>query len=277
MAALGSRLIHNKRVSQPVAFGVGAALPPQLDLEAINVAKYALEHPDEDVEHETEAGQPATEPIDEAAPTTPMLDVSGTSVEHEQKRAEEDPSTESPKRARFADAGFKVVEEAFLLDDTAVGEQAPQNTQASDDDDDDKKRLQQVTSTDLSLYEHEDQPVKFSFHADELDELEEYDWNFHHDDFYDTDEMLDDDMSKQLNFPHSKFEAEVAEDELRRLDAIADSVEIKRLTGMQVLTNAADMPHDAKVLSTRFVRTWREKLDKKWTADMAQKITLCGA
>ena len=83
--------------------------------------------------------------------------------------------------------------------------------------------------------------------------MEEYDLNFHHDDFYDTDEVLDDDMSRQLIFPYSKFEPEVAEDELRRLDAIADSVEIKRLTGMQVLTNAADMPHDAKVLSTRFV------------------------
>ena len=79
-----------------------------------------------------------------------------------------------------------MLEEAFLLDDTAVGEQAPKTPKLSDDDE--KKRLQQVTSTDLSLYEHEDQPVKFSFHADELDELEEYDWNFHHDDFYDTDE-----------------------------------------------------------------------------------------
>ena len=29
-------------------------------------------------------------------------------------------------------------------------------------------------------------------------------------------------MSKQLIFPYSKFEPEVAEDELRRLDAIAD-------------------------------------------------------
>ena len=125
------------------------------------MAKYALEHPDEDVEHEIEAGQSATEPIDEAAPTTPMLDVSGTSVEHGQKRTEEDPSTESPKRARFADAGFKVLEEAFLLDDTAVGEQAPKTPKLSDDDE--KKRLQQVTSTDLSLYEHEDQPVKFFF------------------------------------------------------------------------------------------------------------------
>jgi hypothetical protein len=31
---------------------------------------------------------------------------------------------------------------------------------------------------------------------------------------------------------------------------------------MQVLTNAAEMRRDAKVLSTRFVRTWREKLNK---------------
>jgi hypothetical protein len=54
-----------------------------------------------------------------------MMDVSGSPVEHGQKRTEEDPGTESPKRARFADAGFKALEEAFLLDDTAVGEQAP--------------------------------------------------------------------------------------------------------------------------------------------------------
>ena len=101
-AALGSRLIHNKRVSQPVAFGVGAALPPQLDLEAINMAKYALEHPDEDVEHEAEAGQPAEEPLGETAPTTPMMDVLAALV-HGQKRTEEDPGTESPKRARCAD------------------------------------------------------------------------------------------------------------------------------------------------------------------------------
>jgi hypothetical protein len=64
------------------------------------------------------------------------------------------------------------------------------------------------------------------------------------------------------SFFHSKFEPAISEDELKRLDAIADSVEIKRLTGMQVLTNAAEMRRDAKVLSTRFVRTWREKLNK---------------
>jgi hypothetical protein len=40
------------------------------------------------------------------------------------------------------------------------------------------------------------------------------------------------------------------------LDAIADAVEVmKRLTKMQVLTNASQMPADSQVLSTRFVRT----------------------
>ena len=50
--------------------------------------------------------------------------------------------------------------------------------------------------------------------------------------------------------------------ELQRLDALADSLEIQRLTKMTVLTDATTMPSDAKELSTRFVRTWREKLSK---------------
>eukprot|EP00435_Cladocopium_sp_Y103_P071650 s25_g38.t1 len=57
-----------------------------------------------------------------------------------------------------------------------------------------KKQLNQVTSTDFSLYEHEDQPVKVSLHPDELDELEEYDLNFDRDDFYDGDTVSDDEL-----------------------------------------------------------------------------------
>ena len=51
------------------------------------------------------------------------------------------------------------------------------------------------------------------------------------------------------------------EAELQRLDSLADALEIERLTAMNVLTSSADMPSDSKVLSTRFVRTWREKLN----------------
>jgi hypothetical protein len=199
LAALGSRLIHNKRVSQPVAFGVGAALPPQLDLEAINVAKYALEHPDEDVEHEVEAGHADEKPPDDVAPTTPIMNDTGLASEHGQKRADDEPGEDADKRPKFADAAFRAMESAFLLDDSETGEHAPKTPELSEDEY--KKRLQQVTSTDLSLYEHEDQPVKFSFHSDELGELEEYELNFDNGDFYDTDEVFDDDISKQLIFP----------------------------------------------------------------------------
>jgi hypothetical protein len=37
LAALGNRFVHSKRVTQPMAFGVGAALPPHMDVEAIEV------------------------------------------------------------------------------------------------------------------------------------------------------------------------------------------------------------------------------------------------
>ena len=44
----------------------------------------------------------------------------------------------------------------------------------------------------------------------------------------------------------------------QRLDSIADQVEIERLFGLHVLLEGT-LPADAKCLSTRFVRTWREK------------------
>ena len=51
-------------------------------------------------------------------------------------------------------------------------------------------------------------------------------------------------MSLQMNF--------------RILDAAADQIEIQQLTGLEVL-KYDDLPEDSKSLSTRFVRTWREK------------------
>ena len=48
--------------------------------------------------------------------------------------------------------------------------------------------------------------------------------------------------------------------ELRRLDSIADQLEVERLFGLNVLLKD-ELPEDSKTLSTRFVRTWREKRD----------------
>ena len=74
--------------------------------------------------------------------------------------------------------------------------------------------------------------------------------------------MDDGAIISQLTFPFSKHEPSLDESELQRLDALADSLEIQRLTKMAVLTDAATMPPDSKQLSTRFVRTWREKIGK---------------
>eukprot|EP00435_Cladocopium_sp_Y103_P021773 s2162_g5.t1 len=116
-------------------------------------------------------------------------------------------------------------------------------------------------STDLSLYEHEDNPVSFSFNNEELDELEEYVVNFSNDELYNDDWLSDDAATKQLVFPLSKQESKLTQDELHYLDTSADAVEMERFI-MQVLTDASERPAGSKVLSARFVRTWREKLDE---------------
>ena len=125
-----------------------------------------------------------------------------------------------------------------------------------------RDRWNQVTSTDLSLYEHEDNPVSFIFQQDELDELETYDMNFNDEEHYDDVEIGGDVALQELTFPFSVHEPCLTEDELLRLDTIADALELKRLHEMQVLTDASAMPADAKILSTRFVRTWRDKIGK---------------
>ena len=84
--------------------------------------------------------------------------------------------------------------------------------------------------------------------------------SFGDDEFYDDSSCSNEEVLKQLTFPYTKHEPVVEEAELQRLDSLADALEIERLTAMNVLTSSADMPSDSKVLSTRFVRTWREKL-----------------
>ena len=108
LAALGNRLVHNKRVSRPIAVGIGASLPPQLDLEAVHVQNYAREHPDEDLEVSAEAGE-IMKPLPEPPEPAELPDSTLSSTQqaaHGQKRADETMHGDSPKRVKFADAGF---------------------------------------------------------------------------------------------------------------------------------------------------------------------------
>ena len=50
------------------------------------------------------------------------------------------------------------------------------------------------------------------------------------------------------------------------MDALADQLELQRLERLQVLQSPDAVPPTSKVLSTRFVRTWREKHNSKGEA-----------
>ena len=97
-----------------MACGVGAALPPHIDVEAIEVQRYAAEHPNENKNHTVEAGKDGVLvfPLHVSQPTladeTPIASASDPeSAAHGQKRHDEDAVDEEPsKKTRFADTGF---------------------------------------------------------------------------------------------------------------------------------------------------------------------------
>ena len=115
--------------------------------------------------------------------------------------------------------------------------------------------------------EHEDEPNTTYFEDEEVDNLELYDDQL---DDFDYTESLDfepdqvdptlDEMISKLCKPFSTQEPNVSSDELSQLDALADKVEILRLKGLGVLLPTSTLPPGGvKKLTTRFVRTWRDK------------------
>ena len=63
------------------------------------------------------------------------------------------------------------------------------------------------------------------------------------------------DVIKQLSFPYGASEPQVSDEELQRLDALADKLELQRLSKLNVLKDPSLVDASSKVLSTRFVRT----------------------
>ena len=115
--------------------------------------------------------------------------------------------------------------------------------------------------------EHEDEPNSTFFEEDEVDNLELYDSQLEEFDYTESlefepdqvDPTLDEMISK-LCSSYSTQEPNLRDDELSQLDALADKVEILRLKGLGVLLPTATLPPGGvKKLTTRFVRTWRDK------------------
>ena len=110
--------------------------------------------------------------------------------------------------------------------------------------------------------QHEDEDLAFTFHEAEVDLLEDYEEGLDEPEAEPADESsATHGLLEILMFPFDIREPEVSAEELMRLDAIVDGIEIERLKAMKVLEDLQSS-HDTstmKTLSTRFVRTWRDK------------------
>ena len=91
-----------------------------------------------------------------------------------------------------------------------------------------------------------------------FDVEDDEDWD-HVDDENVASKSSEDDMKKVM-YPCDKEEPQLTDEQMAELAGIADKLEIQRLLGMGVLLDASCLDGTAyKQLSTRFVRTWRDK------------------
>lgn len=184
------------------------------------------------------AGQAGTTPVAPAASaSTPVQDVAASSAS----------GFEAPVTPQVMDA----VSDLKRSDVEGESDRAQKTARLN--------ALQEVYGGDPQEM-HEDETVQFSFADDELDNLEDYDhqlseWDDEGFSFDNSDEQ-----SHRLMLPYTRDEPNLSPDELHELDVIADYVEVNRLKGLGVLLDVSTLDgKDFKKLSTRFVRTWRDK------------------
>eukprot|EP00434_Breviolum_minutum_P046245 symbB.v1.2.041711.t1/scaffold8537.1/size8461/1 len=127
-----------------------------------------------------------------------------------------------------------------------------------------ERPAKQARTRDVMAVEekHEDEMLEFHFQDTEVEMLEEYDETLEGHDFesYEFAESPGDGM-KDLIFPYTPQEPELAMEEMSKLDIIADKIEVERLKDMGVLIPMDDGNiEEMKSFSTRFVRTWRDKI-----------------
>eukprot|EP00438_Fugacium_kawagutii_P026160 Skav230005 [mRNA] locus=scaffold5058:3896:10669:+ [translate_table: standard] len=257
-ASLGHRLLHAKRAQGPLAVGVGDVLIHDPEAEAVQ--KYARENPNEDKDipegEETKEAKPVDAQKDVAgavsgalafgllAPQTPMEEEPARSgIKHAGDELEDKPAA---KRAGGVEASaFGVVmpetPDTAMLDDLPT-EESPE-------------KIGKLNLIEMHSMDEEVDPIP-DLHDGERDALFEHELGTYEEEL----EMTPADMVRELIFPWTKDEPQLDNDTMGALDALADAVEMKRLLELGVLKdNVDELPVDTKELSTKFVRTWREK------------------
>ena len=226
-AALGHRMMYNRHLSPPLALGM-----PMIAVEAIQVRKYAADNPNEDLEQEpaSQAGQESVLPPAQAG------DSADASTSESNKRPDQGDASElaDAKKAR-------------------IGEEQPVTPPMDDAMD--------------SVEERSPKAPKLA--ESPKQQMMQYEFEFHDDEFLaegESSEIQDVEMARilqQLTFPFSLKEPSLSADEMMRLDPLADQLELQRLQKLHMLQSPESVPSNSKVLSTRFVRSWREKHDDK--------------
>ena len=125
-------------------------------------------------------------------------------------------------------------------------------------------RLQAVTQNE---FYHNDAQVDFDFQHEELDELEGCDYGL--DDYYFSEEPdLANGPPDELWRPFGPVEPVLSDAEIFAIDSAADDFEIRRLLSMNVLEALSEaaarqaQQEGSRLLSTKFVRSWRIKMRK---------------
>ena len=117
------------------------------------------------------------------------------------------PETESlktqgdPKKLRTGDE-----QPVTPPDDTmdSTGERAPKTPKLADSPK--QQQMNQVTSADLELYEHEDANVQFQFDNDDLDRLEQYEMEFYDDEFLALEDTGANDDTEMAQLERARFD-----------------------------------------------------------------------
>ena len=111
-------------------------------------------------------------------------------------------------------------------------------------------------------YTHEDEEPDMVMEAQTVEQLEDYEGELLFEDEDDSDDVQFGKIDSRLCKPRvDDVEPQISVSELTQLDVLADEVEIRRLCKLNVLLKPATLDGVEHVveLSTRMVRTWREK------------------
>ena len=252
LTSLGHRLVNTKRLSVPEGIAVGRALP---DHAEIYTPDEAASDPPTEVEEAHVEDPPDT--VEAQAP------VAGQSSSHQgvSSQAGTVSSSPFPKSSPTSSSPMDVSTRSGSglvrgADSSIRAEERPEK----------HARLNAISQQLGEEFDekHEDENMYFDFTSEELELLEDYDNDlyFYDDDYeneaYDVSSATDSKL-KALIFPYTPQEPQLSDAELQVLDGLADELEMERLRDMKVLNDPSEAGESPKRLSTRFVRTWRDK------------------